>query len=650
MPADRSAGGNLRRGLRGSLDHPREVVANPARVEVAGWVFHQHADVVMVVVLADGRVVGTARCTIARADVAGAHAGAPLRSGWSTVVDLGRVGPRVALSAHALVAARGPADQARRTVLLPFDDHTMDVAGGGTVRGELSLPDEVGSTTLRVSGTADIAPSLARVEVRLGDGAPVRARHSLPSESVGDAEGEERLRGFAATLEVPRSDSELTVRVSVVATDGSRGELPPAQVAVTAPDAGTGERRRTQDQRLTRHLDALRAAFPPGRRLLVAAHDLGVGGAQNYLDDLMQGLHERGVDMCVVAGSDGPLLEHIESAYGAPVLVVGPPPETAELLEARTRLIAGFALEHGSAACLANTLASLPAVQAASRLGLPTLWAIHESFTPAVFWHEYLGRPADPAVVAATHAALAGSSKVVFVAEATRSLYADLVPASASALVPYGVDIGATDALLSATPRSVARRELGIPPDRRVLLCVGSVEPRKGQLALARAFGRLGSVADHASLYVVGATDTAYTRALRAFVHDSGLDEVHVVDSDPDVMRWYAAADVLVSAADVESMPRTMLEAMVAGRPVAAVSVFGVPELVEDGVTGWLCEPGDLGALTELVRRSVTAGASQLSAMGAAGRARVEERHSSSGFVEHLAEELQGWLGAPGDD
>ena len=119
---------------------------------------------------------------------------------------------------------------------------------------------------------------------------------------------------------------------------------------------------------------------------------------------------------------------------------------------------------------------------------------------------------------------------------------------------------------------------------------------------------------------------------------------VHVVDSDPDVMRWYAAADVLVSAADVESMPRTMLESMLAGRPVAAASVFGVPELVEDGVSGWLCEPGDLSALTELVRQAVTAGATQLSSMGAAARARVEEHHSSAGFVQHVAARLQSWL------
>ena len=62
--------------------------------------------------------------------------------------------------------------------------------------------------------------------------------------------------------------------------------------------------------------------------------------------------------------------------------------------------------------------------------------------------------------------------------------------------------------------------------------------------------------------------------------------------------------------------------------------------------SGWLCEPNDLVALTELMRRTVTAGAAQLSSMGAAARARVEQEYSSSGFVEHVTAQLERWLGA----
>ena len=55
-----------------------------------------------------------------------------------------------------------------------------------------------------------------------------------------------------------------------------------------------------------------------------------------------------------------------------------------------------------------------------------------------------------------------------------------------------------------------------------------------------------------------------------------------------DPYRWYHAADALMLASDIESMPRSLLEAMAFGLPVVAASAWGVPELVTDGVNGFL--------------------------------------------------------------
>ncbi len=57
-----------------------------------------------------------------------------------------------------------------------------------------------------------------------------------------------------------------------------------------------------------------------------------------------------------------------------------------------------------------------------------------------------------------------------------------------------------------------------------------------------------------------------------------------------DLTPWYRAADVLVSVSDVESMPRSAIQAMACGTPVLAAAVYGVSELVEDGFTGWIFE------------------------------------------------------------
>lgn len=650
----RAGGGSPRLGLRGSLDVPVATIDNPARVEVAGWVHHAGAEVLLVSVLVDGELVGTAeRPSIPRPDVREIHEGAPLRTGWSTVVSLGRTGRHVSLSAHALVALPPEEDEVRRIVLVEFAERELEVRDGGRVRGEVDLPDrreKVDGTTVQINGTADVSPGLARVEVSVAGSAPVRARHSLPSGPDWSMGPEGTLRGFSAIVEVPAGSGDLDVQVTVVASDDSTAQLPASvlpRARASEQEPGDAQRQAVLLERFQRHVTALRSALPAPAlgRVLVAAHDLGIGGAQGYLDDLMHGLHVAGIEFCVVAGADGPLRAKIESAYSAPVLVLGAVPTDGELLETRLRTIAGFAIEHGARACLANTLVSFPAVVAAQRLGIRTMWALHESFAPAVFWHEYLRAPAHPTILAATHQALSSCDEILFEAGSTRDLYADLVPGATASLVPYGLDIAAFDEAMTGVTRAQARRDLGVPIERRALICVGSVEPRKGQLALARAFGRLDASARAVtSLYLVGASDNGYSRALRDFVHDSGLDDVHVVDADPDILRWYAAADVLVSASDVESMPRTMLETMLAGRPVAATAAFGVGELVEDGVTGWLCEPGDLKQLTELLARAARADQRTLDHMGEAGRARVVSDHSASGYVEHVQGRLEAWL------
>ena len=87
-----------------------------------------------------------------------------------------------------------------------------------------------------------------------------------------------------------------------------------------------------------------------------------------------------------------------------------------------------------------------------------------------------------------------------------------------------------------------------------------------------------------------------------------------------------------------------MIEAMLVGRPVAGVDAFGVGELVQDGISGWLCPPRDLVPLTEVLRRAVVTGGSALDAMGAAARERVLQRHDSAGYIAHVTDRLRGWL------
>jgi D-inositol-3-phosphate glycosyltransferase len=277
---------------------------------------------------------------------------------------------------------------------------------------------------------------------------------------------------------------------------------------------------------------------------------------------------------------------------------------------------------------------------------------VHESFDLDVFWAEAYGRVLPRDVTEAAEAALADCDEVVFEAEATSRLYEHLVPADRRSLVPYGVDAAGIDAYVAAHPPDRARAELGLDPDALVLACIGTVEARKGQLALVRAFSRIP--ADRRTgvqLAFTGVGDSPYSHALRTAVADAGLaDVVTLHPVTPDIWPSYLAADVLVSASDIESVPRTMLEAMLMGRPVAATAAFGVGELVSDGETGFLCDPLELGELQAMLERVIGTDRGRLAEMGRAARAHVLRAHDPAIYVDHFAGRLSSWVrgSAPG--
>jgi D-inositol-3-phosphate glycosyltransferase len=208
--------------------------------------------------------------------------------------------------------------------------------------------------------------------------------------------------------------------------------------------------------------------------------------------------------------------------------------------------------------------------------------------------------------------------------------------------VPYGIDVGAIEAHRSDGDRAALRRELGLPPDARVLLCMATVEPRKSQTVLAQTFARICERYPDAYLAFVGDQGaSAYSDALREILRSPGAQPQATVRPLTDrIYDWYLAADVLISASDVESMPRSALEAMVFERPYVAAEVFGIPELITDGETGFLFGPRDLGELERALCDVLELSDEELRAVGRRGRELVVAQHDSSGYARFYADRL----------
>ena len=98
---------------------------------------------------------------------------------------------------------------------------------------------------------------------------------------------------------------------------------------------------------------------------------------------------------------------------------------------------------------------------------------------------------------------------------------------------------------------------------------------------------------------------------------------------------YYAAFDALILPSANEGTPVSAIEALAGGRPVVATDVGGVPDVVRDGVDGFLVAPGDVDAMADRLAR-LAADADLRRRMGEAGSASVRERYS----VERLLDDV----------
>ena len=141
-----------------------------------------------------------------------------------------------------------------------------------------------------------------------------------------------------------------------------------------------------------------------------------------------------------------------------------------------------------------------------------------------------------------------------------------------------------------------ARRRLGMGPGLRFGV-VGRLTRWKGHHVALEAFAAHCAAGGEGDLVVVGgpfeAGDAAYARELHARAAVGHLEgRVQFVGHQADTEPWYDALDgVVVPSVEPDPFPTVVLEAGLAGRPVAVSALGGGPEAVLDGVTGIVCEP-----------------------------------------------------------
>lgn len=141
-------------------------------------------------------------------------------------------------------------------------------------------------------------------------------------------------------------------------------------------------------------------------------------------------------------------------------------------------------------------------------------------------------------------------------------------------------------------PMKIARQQLGIPLNEKIILYAGSIIKVKGLVYLVKAIKMLLNKGIEVKCYILGTGKLEYS--LNQMVKEMGTHKniffMGQVDHD-DVPSWMSACNLLVLPSLNEGLPTVVLEAFACGKPVVTTNVGGLPEVVMNGKNGLLTYP-----------------------------------------------------------
>jgi len=186
--------------------------------------------------------------------------------------------------------------------------------------------------------------------------------------------------------------------------------------------------------------------------------------------------------------------------------------------------------------------------------------------------------------------------RIVCVSEAVRNFLASMLPADRLVTIYKGHDV--------AWYRRANIRQLeqfGIPSNSFVIACVANMRPVKGIPYLLEAL-KLIDRNLNVHLLLIGRTDTTVEKIVNQMAEFR--DRVHAVGYLNESTYWVSQCDCFVlPSVDREGLPKALLEAMSVGVVPITTAVGGMPEVVEDGISGIVVPPRDAHAIAAAVVR-----------------------------------------------
>ncbi|OGO81582.1 MAG: hypothetical protein A2Y21_10560 [Clostridiales bacterium GWC2_40_7] len=195
--------------------------------------------------------------------------------------------------------------------------------------------------------------------------------------------------------------------------------------------------------------------------------------------------------------------------------------------------------------------------------------------------------------------------RVVFVCSRQKDYWVDRygINPGKSAVVLNGIDIEHFNQFSNSNDKYKCREKLGIPSDITVLAINASLWPAKSHEHMIEAMYMLKKEGLELFLLIIG--DGPRRKYLERLVSDKGLtDRVLITGYVRDIRPYLMCADISVlTSTATETLSMAALESMALGKALILSNIGGAPEIVDDGVNGYLYSPGNVLELAVAIKR-----------------------------------------------
>ena len=368
---------------------------------------------------------------------------------------------------------------------------------------------------------------------------------------------------------------------------------------------------------------------------------MGVCGSEQALYVLLKGLDKERYEPIVAVPSPGPLKQRLSEmgikTLVSPVMIWMPLKQMPflrfmakyyTLLPWRILKIAHLTRREKVDLVFSNELLLLEGGISARLMRLPHIYHVHNAFF-STYFRTYLP------VGFIKWLTLKLADRMIFVSQRQmQELFNNQAQGNKFKVATQGFD---AQYFLPDKERDIAwRRNIGISESSPLVVLIAASARNKGQEDFLRAASIVKESMPATQFAIIGSGDRRYLKELKDLAMQLGLeDNVFFVDFMEDIAPVYGSLDVLVCASLKETFGRTIVEAMLAGKPVVSTRCGGPEEIVIDEVTGFLVP---VKAPQELARSilKILEDRDLAQQMGREGRKRAESSYSMQSYALHI--------------